>query len=703
MPAISLPRRTSRARLQPVAALSAMAFRQAVPWLLGSLVMTMFALIGQVPTWTLLAFGFCTLWRYLIARNGGPLPSMVVRLLVFMPVAAGVVMTYGTNPSAAGMLTFLIALLSLKILELRSARDFTVVSLLGYFMALSAFFYDQSLLLAVYLGVALLLNTVALIRCHSGGRRDAWPAVRLALGLFAQSLPLVVLLFVIFPRLQVNFLRRLGTGSTGQTGMNEHLQPGSFSSLVQSTDPAFRAKIGKGEILPQRQLYWRGLVLDVCESSMSWRAGGQLQMTTGAPPARSNSPRIVQQIMLYPQGERWLFALDHPVDVQPSTSLQATLFATDVLQSRTQILSKLVYYPISELDLPETPLSQGLRGYYTHVPTDLSDRVKKLAQGWKAAAHTDEDVVRSARQYFRDGGFTYTLNPGLLPLKGALDQFLFSSRRGFCEHYSAAFSTLMRIAGVPSRVVVGYQGGEFNSWGGYYLVHQSDAHAWCEVWLAGKGWQREDPTAVVAPERVSFGAENYATLGADGSLSAEARLARLSELNSPGSLRWLLHGTLLAWDGIDQQWNLFVLGYDQDKQQSALQALGLENLSWLGGTAMTLAAIATILMGGTATMRVFNRGPATSDDPVRRLYRRFCRRLAAAADVHRDDAEGPLDYARRASEVLPEQAAAIKGITDLYVVARYAPATATGHKAGGTAQAALREAVKNFHPARHKA
>ena len=261
----------------------------------------------------------------------------------------------------------------------------------------------------------------------------------------------------------------------------------------------------------------------------------------------------------------------------------------------------------------------------------------------------------------------------------------------------------MRIAGIPSRVVVGYQGGEFNSWGGYYLVRQSDAHAWCEVWLEGKGWQREDPTALVAPERVSFGAGSYAALAGDGALSAEARLERLSALNSPGSVRWLLHHTLLAWDGVDQQWNLFVLGYDQDKQQSALQSLGLENMSLLGGTAMVLAAVATILLGGTATMRAFKRGPAAASDPARTLYGRFCRRLAAAAGLEHNESEGPLDFARRAAAVLPEQAAVIQGITDLYVAARYAPTADAGRKKGGAALTAFREAVKKFHPSRHQA
>ena len=240
-----------------------MAFRQGLPWLLGSLAMTMVALVGQVPSWALLVFAGCTLWRYVIAQRGGALPSMVARLLVFMPVAACIIMTYGTNPGAKGLLTFLVALLSLKILELRSARDFTVAALLGYFMVLSAFFYDQSLALSLYLCTALLASTVALIRCHSGGRREFLPAVRLALGLSAQALPLVVLLFIVFPRVQGTFLRRLGGATTGLTGMSEHLQPGScqFARAVGRPRVPGQDQCNGGTV-PPSELYWRGLVLD---------------------------------------------------------------------------------------------------------------------------------------------------------------------------------------------------------------------------------------------------------------------------------------------------------------------------------------------------------------------------------------------------------------------------------------------------------
>ena len=698
-------RRPSTAiRPPPVTDPPAAAFRLALPWLLASLAMSMLALIGEVPAWTLFVFALCAGWRYLIARRGKGLPSIWVRLIIFVPVASAIVMTYGTNPGATGMLTFLIALLSLKVLEVRSARDFTVVSLLGYFMVLCGFFYNQSLALSLYLCIALLLNTAALIRCHSGGRRAPWPPLRLALGLTVQATPLVILLFVIFPRVEGTFLRRISRGSTGTMGMSEHLNPGSVAALAQSNEHAFRARIGEGVIVPQGELYWRGLVLDVCESSMSWKAGAQIPRTDSGVPAstRPNTHRIEQKITLDPQGERWMFALDRPVGIRASSSVKADLYSTNVLQSRQAIWKTAIYSVVSESNLADTPLSANRLDAYTRLPADVSERIKTLARGWHPPGSSEEDAVRAAMDFFRKGGFLYTLNPGILPTTGALDEFLFNSRHGFCEHYAAAFSTLMRAAGIPARVVIGYQGGEYNYLAGHYNIEQADAHAWSEVWIKGKGWQREDPTAVVAPDRLSLGAQNYAVLAGEGSLSAEARLERLNALNSPGSLRWLVHTGLLAWDTLDQQWNLNVLGFDQDKQQSVFQHFGVDNMSWLTGIALTLAAVFSVLTLGTATMRVVNRGPAALNDPTRRLYERFCRRLASAAGVVRAEAEGPLDYARRASTARPDQADAIRSVTDLYVAARYAPATGSG-TTRNPAFTALRDAVRKFRPPRRPA
>ena len=690
------PNTKRRPGLRPVSTPISLAFRVALPWLLGSLAMILSTLIGQIPWWTLVVFAGCAYWRLRTERRGGALPTMLVRALIFLPVAVLLVRTYGARPSAGGMLAFLIALISLKILELRSSRDFTIVAVLSYFMVLSAFFYNQSLTLSLFLALAIAANTVALILCHSGGRREVWPALKLAAGLVAQSLPLVVLLFVVFPRVHGDFLRQFNGTAQGQTGMSDHLTPGSFSSLAQSNELAFRAKIGGGKTVPAGQLYWRGLVLEVCDHSMSWRA-----IEPGETPPRNGKPApgwIEQQITLIPQGERWLFALDHPVDVKGSSNVRAQLHRNNVLRSPVPVTSNATYTAYSELTpVGAQTLSEPERRLYTHLPTDISPRVLALAQDWKQRSHSADEIIQAASVFFRDGKFTYTLTPGLLPTRNAIDSFLFGSRQGFCEHYASAFSVLMRAAGVPSRVVVGYQGGEFNHWGGHYTIRQSDSHAWSEVFIEGRGWQREDPTGLVAPERVSYGAESYTAFLGEGPLSDEMRLDRLNALNAPGSLHWLFRNGLQAWDSIDQQWNTMVLGYDQDTQLTVMEKLGVAGLDWLGGTALTLGAGFFLLGFGVLFMRPIGWTAAAPVDPARRLYERFCTRLARAVKVQRAEAEGPLDFSRRAVQVVPAHADEIERITRLYVASRYAPPAAPGHPDGALVE--LRAAVRAFRPA----
>ncbi len=620
-------------------------------------------------------------------------------------MTVAVLWTYGTHPTASGMLTFLVALLSLKVLELRSPRDFTVVGLLGYFMTLSAFFYSQSLLISLYLGIALLANTIALIRGHSGNSGgDGWAACRLGAIMILQSLPLVALLFIIFPRVQGTFLRRLGGDPQGLTGMSEHLQPGSFNSLAQSTETAFRAKIvTPGPPIPSSQLYWRGLVMDVCEHGLSWHASEASPLPPGTPALPTgDARRVEQQITLMPQGERWMFALDRPVEIHHSSDVNAGLTTTYVLRSASPLVSKTIYTTLSVLS-PQTAeqISPGRRRYYTLLPDELSgSRAVELARGWRRKAQNNEqEIVRSGLEFFRDGHFSYTLTPGLLPLKTGLDTFLFTRKAGFCEHYAAAFCTLMRAAGLPARIVVGYQGGEFNSWGGHYLVRQSDAHAWSEVWLEGVGWQRADPTGVVAPDRVSFGADDYSTLMGEGSMTDESRLDRLRRMRTTSVLRRLTHSAVLAWDGLDQQWNVLVLGYDQDQQWVFLSKLGVGDLSWLGGTTLTLVLAFTLLALGTLSFRLWEqRGAAAFVDRERRLYLSFCRRLNIAGGPRLGAGEGPLDFAERAVATLPGAAEEIRRITDLYVSLHYGRPGGTG-ESSDLAQR-FRAAVAAFRPVR---
>jgi hypothetical protein len=658
-------------------------FRAALPWLLCSLCISMSALVGNVHLPFLLAFGACAVWRQRIERSGRRLPTVILRLGIFVPSILGVLAVYGLHFKPAALLSFLVALLSLKVLELRSHRDFIVVALLGYFMILSAFFYNQTLALSLYLALAVATNIIALIRCHDGGRRQGMrAAARLGLGLFAQAVPLVVILFIVFPRVQGDWLRMPG-GTTGSQGMSGHLQPGAVAALAQSTATVFRAKILAGKTLTQRNLYWRGLVLSACDSPMSWEAsinGGEIPAAPWPKPGAAAPAQIMQQITVKANGEHWLFALDEPVGVKTVSSMQPQLQQGNVLRSRAPLTNNAIYLALSDLRATDaTPLNPGQIKWCTHVPGALSPAASSLVNGWvrktqgKTGAARENAIITQALLFFRDGGFVYTLSPGVLPKVGALDYFLFRSRRGFCEHYAAAFCTLLRAAGLPARVVIGYQGGEYNdTWGGYYLVRQSDAHAWAEVWITGRGWQREDPTAVVAPDRLSLGAEDYEAMAADGTLTGDGRLDRLAGLKSPGTWRWLLRNSSLAWDGLDQQWNLVILGYDQDRQENTLQGLGLGNLDWVEGAVLAVAAAFSLLGIGALGVRALERVPAVEIDPAARLYERFCRRIAQLTGVYRAASEGPLDFSKRAAGALPQQARQIQAVTDLYIRSRYA-------------------------------
>lgn len=699
-------------------------FNQALPFLLGSMLLCTTTLTGQVSGWVLLIFLGCTVWRLLAERRGWELPSMVVRAAIFVPSVALVAKLYGTQPTAGSLLAFLIVLLALKVLELRTARDFTVVALLGYFMVLSGLFYDQSFALCLYLGIAVLFNTFALIRVHLGQTtRTFWPVLRLACGLLLQATPLVVLLFIIFPRVQVSFLRRISNASNGTTGMSDHLQPGSIASLTQSNETAFRVLIiPKRQLpqvqLPQTQLYWRGVVLSKCEGDMSWRPGSSPTQYTKLTHSMSaalwwsvhylqftpydalepSDDAVQQRVMVFPSGERWLFALDRPVKIVATTSTKPRFNETVQVLSSAQVSSYNVIYNVFSDTSDTTPfdLPPEARKYYTQVPRDVTPRVLALVQGWQKDRATPAAIIRAAEVFFRDSGFTYTLSPGALPQGRALEYFLFESRRGFCEHYAAAFCSLMRAGGIPCRIVVGYQGGEVNKWSGWYSVKQSDAHAWCEVWLTGRGWQRVDPTGLVAPERVNLGADSFASLASSG-FNLDSRLG--GRLDSIGWVHWLKHNTTMAWESIDQQWNNMVIGYDPDVQFSFLQSMGLGNFTMFVGVALAVAAAFSILVLGAAAMQLIQGLPGwwqrAPEDAARTAYDRFCRRLADVTGLRRKDSEGPLDYAARATVQRPDLAEDIEGITRQYVNLRY---TLADSGLTNTALAGLQEAIRKFRP-----
>ena len=612
-------------------------------------------LFGRVSGWTTALFFAACAARLLINRPGARLPSLPVKVLLFGLGFGGILLTYGAFVGIEPGLSGLLLLVSLKLLETNTVRDFQVIALLGFFLALCALFFAQNLGLWLYVLAVFVLLTAGLVHFHRGPGADRpGRSVQLGAVLLLQALPLVALLFAFFPRGSRQSVVFTQTPVTSG-GMSDQLSPGRVASLALGSAVVFRAEFPDGNAPSMAAMYWRGGVL-WRGNGLNWQRGPTLSIEESS----LRGATIRQRIILEPHGGHGLFALDRPATEIRGAYLEAGGF----LQSQRPVLKQVPYEVISRPDNRETELPADQRRETLRPPARISPQLQALVAGWRRTHPSDRDLAEAALRYFRSERFTYSLEPGTYEGPGALDEFLFQRRTGFCEHYAAAFATLMRVAGLPSRVVLGYHGGEYNARGRYVIVRQSDAHAWCEVWIKGEGWLRLDPTDVIAPARLTSGLASYLENRAANSASSAAA--------SSAAVGWreVRRDLRLVWDNLSYQWDLHVLSFDGDGQKSFLATLGFGDFRWLE---MTLAQVvgAALLLG---VLGLWQRRPRrVAADPVGQAYARFCAVLAAAG-VRREPWEGPLHFGERAAAHCAPQAAAIREITTLYARLRYAAA-----------------------------
>jgi hypothetical protein len=354
-----------------------------------------------------------------------------------------------------------------------------------------------------------------------------------------------------------------------------------------------------------------------------------------------------------------MFALD-TVDESPR---RGVFMSHDrQLTAAEPITSVTSYDAVSHLQTRAAgPMTALGRDFETRLPEDRNPRALELAREMRARVGSDAEYARAVLDWFRDNGLEYTLEPGTTSID-SVDTTLFDSKRGFCGHFASAYATLMRAAGVPARVVTGYLGGEWNPAGGYYIVRQSEAHAWTEVWLDGQGWMRVDPTAVVAPERLQRGVYDMLS----SSLPATSTYLH--------NTRWLNRLSLL-WDGVNQWWQERVVEFNLRAQFDLLRDLGIESPRWehlgwafaLGMTAW-IAWVALTLRRGVARVK---------PDRIGRAWLRATRKLARVAPP-RAASEGPFDYADRIAAARPDLAAPVKALAAQYARLRFGPAANAG-------------------------
>jgi transglutaminase-like putative cysteine protease len=579
-----------------------------------------------------------------------------VKIVLLAVGLGGVAISYGSLVGVEPGLGVLLSLLSLKLLETNTVRDFQVLVLLGWFLCLCGLFFSQDLTTWIYFcGVATLLGA-SLIGFHGGSSCGGlFQSLGFALKLVIQALPIIALLFIFFPRTSGGFRLQFNRSVNAVTGMSDRLEPGSFARLTQNENIAFRAEFPDGKLPSFSQLYWRGAVLWRGEG-LTWVRGPR-EMRVEEHTHQLDGPAIRQRISLKPHGGHWLFALDRPaVEVRESSFEPG-----GCLRSSRPVVAPHTYDVISRPDNREVTLLSEHEREALQRPKDVAPRVQSLVDSWRGPGISDREIIDAALRYFRKEKFTYSLTPQTYGVD-ALAEFLFERRTGFCEHYAAAFATLMRLAGIPSRVVVGYHGGEYGI-GNYIIVKQLDAHAWTEVWLKNEGWLRVDPTTVIAPERITSGSESFLE-----SQALADNLAGAGTSIGVAGLRDLLRQARLVWDNLRYQWDLRVVSYDEDSQHSVLMLVGLEDMApstiivWLTLGALLLCGLAGLALGRSRNIKL---------DPLLRDYQRFCRTLAAAG-VPREPWEGPQHFSDRAARAFPQHATAIREAATLYIAARYA-------------------------------
>jgi protein-glutamine gamma-glutamyltransferase len=607
------------------------------------------------PPWVMALALLAVAWRYGGGRHRLPLPGRWLLAPMAVGAAAGVIVTHGTLLGRDAGVSLLLIMTGLKMLETRSHRDAMLTVILGYFVVVTHFFYSQEIPVVAYLLAAVLLTTMALIRLNAAGEP---PTLREQAGLaglmLVQALPVMVILFLLFPRLPGPLWGMPQEEPVARTGLSDSMSPGSISELLQSDAPALRAWFPGGPP-PPAQRYWRGPVFSAYDGR-TWRAAPAPD--SPAPATGGVTGPIHYSVMLRPHQWPWLLALDRPASVPRGASLNA-----DHVLSTSRPVQRLESYTLAadpEMTL-EPALSPERRAQALQLPAGVSPRARALAARWAEEEQSAGAIVESALRYFNQEPFHYTLSAPRLA-RDPVDEFLFDTRRGFCEHYAGSFVFLMRAAGIPARVVTGYQGGDWNRAGGYLLVRQSDAHAWAEVWMKDQGWVRVDPTAAVAPERIEEGIR--------AALSAEEDLPAF--LRPRGGLS--LAALRIQWeywrDMGNYYWNGWVLAFGPERQRDLLQQLGLGHLDWRGTVVLMFGLLGLVATLFTLAFLWRNRRP--EGEPLARIYRRFARRMARLG-IPPLPHEGPRDFARRVARERPELHEAVARFTDTYQALRYGP------------------------------
>jgi transglutaminase-like putative cysteine protease len=646
-----------------------------------------------IPPWATALAALCLVWKTLTLTRGVSMPNKYLLWGLVGAGIGGILIDYGTILGQEPASAMLVLLASMKLLETNRYRDAMLVIFTSYFLLMAHLLNSQTILSTIFMGLDVLLVTTLMFQLHKRDRRTSVRSFRPAMRMLAIAIPVWIFLFLAFPRFSAG-LWSMRTQNGTSTGFSTELTPGSVSTLTQNDETAFRVSFEGGKLPAADTLYWRGSVL-TNSNGLQWSKDQVLsyqadrKVETANQPARADESTVEYDVWLEPLFQKWIFVLDYPVFVNPSERLQRNGLSNRqgfIYETERENISRSFYHAGAIGRAAPTELEDKYKMRYLQLPTTLDQEIHDLTKKFRAQAEAMEDKsepleMRLSQQvldWFAAEKFHYTREPGALKAKtgtAQLTEFLFDRRKGFCEHYAAAYATLMRVMGVPSRITLGFQGGKMNELGRYLIVRNLDAHAWAEIWVAKKSsdqgsvqgpaqgrWTRVDPTEMIAPLRLQMGGDFNRIDSRDlaGMSQSEIRKQLESGLN-----KWVSQAAL-AWDAAQMQWNSFLVRYDFDYQRSLLSKIGMDGANRIIFFVWTALGVIIFVV----CLHLILRKRARREDATLKEWNRFCTELAKVG-INRGPTEGPMQFARRASKLRPKDERTIMKLANAFIQLRY--------------------------------
>lgn len=650
--------------------------RKSLAWLLAVQVFILAPHFATVPAWIAAVWVLVAFWRLKIFQGVWNYPTKTRKTLLVAACCAGLFFSLGASFGFESMMSLLLVGFILKLLELKNRTDFVLLIFIALFTLAAQFIEFNNFLAAFYGFGCLSLLCATLMQLYKRPSNNSlWQDIRPSLYILLQAIPFMLILFVVVPR--IGSFWSVPAPEHTKTGMSDSMSPGDFTELMQSNEVAFR--VAFADKIPAREkLYWRSLVFSAFDGrrwTQSREQKSENYFNQYSKKLQSHieykGDEVEYDVITEATGQTWLYTL-----AAPKTWTNKLSFARDLrLQSYAPVVERASYHVVSALTYQLNELDPDELTQNTRLPKNGNMQTRARAQEWMSEAGSDEKLIEKVFAYYQQS-FFYTLKPPALGID-VVDDFLWGTRQGFCEHFASSFVFFMRAAGVPARVVVGYQGGDINSVDASLTVRQRDAHAWAEVWLRGRGWVMFDPTAAVAPERIEKGIEQ--------SLSQTDQDLLAKPFGS--SIKILLQ-LREQWDAANLKWSRWVMNYDSGTQTSLLKQM-FGDLSPLRIALLLMsvcAGIGTLLF---VFLVLRTRTHALSESA--RIYYQICKKLKPLGFTPYTS-ETPRQFANRVIAAKPPLSQSLTHLMDLYERLTYGDDLGVASELGKT--------VASFHPKR---